>query len=323
MKTKGNQSNMNVNINSLITNIEKVIIGKRPVIVKLIVALLAKGHVLIEDVPGVGKTQLVAALSKSVSGKYNRVQFTPDVMPSDIMGFTMINPDTKEMVYRAGSAFCNFFLADEINRASPKAQSSLLEIMEELQISVDGETRPLPVPFMTLATQNPVETYGTYHLPEAQMDRFIMKLSIGYPDPADEKLILDGRRASSEKGGYTTAELLSPVLELTDIEQLRNQVEGINANDLVTQYIIDLVNATRKSDLLTLGASPRGSIALYKTAKALALINSRDYIIPDDIRELAVDVLAHRLILSPKGKSTLGTGAAIINDIIKTVPIPQ
>jgi MoxR-like ATPase len=306
---------MNTKIDALINNIEKVIIGKRPVIVKLIVSLLAKGHVLIEDVPGVGKTQLVAALSKSVSGKYNRVQFTPDVMPSDIMGFTMINPETKAMEYRQGSAFCNFFLADEINRASPKAQSSLLEIMEELQISVDGVTRPLPAPFMTLATQNPVETYGTYHLPEAQMDRFIMKLSVGYPDPLDEKSILDGKGRSASE--------LSAVLELSDVEELRSQAEAIQSSDLVTQYIIDIVNATRKTDLLVLGASPRGSIALYKSAKALALTNSRGYIIPDDIRELATDVLAHRLILSPKGKSTLGTASAIIESIIAETPIPD
>jgi MoxR-like ATPase len=314
---------MNQKIDSLISNIERVIVGKRPVITKLIVALLAKGHVLIEDVPGVGKTRLVAALSKSVNGKYNRVQFTPDVMPSDIMGFTMVNPETKKMEYRAGSAFCNFFLADEINRASPKAQSSLLEIMEELQISVDGVTRPLPTPFMTLATQNPVETYGTYHLPEAQMDRFIMKLSVGYPDPADEKAILDGRKfGEQEDGEIISASKLSAVLELSDIQELREQVEAIQSSDLVTEYIINLVNATRKSDLLILGASPRGSIALYNSAKALALINSRTYIIPDDIRELAVDVLAHRLILSPKGKSTFGTQAAIIQEIVRSVPIP-
>jgi MoxR-like ATPase len=236
-------------------------------------------------------------------------------MPSDIMGFTMINPENKKMEYRAGSAFCNFFLADEINRASPKAQSSLLEIMEELQISVDGVTRPLPSPFMTLATQNPVETYGTYHLPEAQMDRFIMKLSVGYPDPVDEKSILDGNSRSAGE--------LSSVLELSDIEALREEVEAVKTNDLVIEYIINVVNATRKTDLLVLGASPRGSIALFKSAKALALINSRDYVTPDDVRELAVDVLAHRLILSPKGKSTFGSAAAIIEDVIKNVPIPD
>jgi len=307
--------NLNPKINSLIENIEKVIIGKRSVIVKLIVALLAKGHVLIEDVPGVGKTQLVAALSKSVSGKYNRVQFTPDVMPSDIMGFTMINPDTKQMVYRAGSAFCNFFLADEINRASPKAQSSLLEIMEELQISVDGVTRLLPSPFMALATQNPVETYGTYHLPEAQMDRFIMKISVGYPDPIDEKSILVG-------SGHNAGDL-SAVLGLEDIQELQNQAETIKTNDLITEYIIRLITATRKSDLIVLGASPRGSIALFKSAKALALINSRNYVTPDDVRELAVDVLAHRLILSPKGKSTLGTAEAVIEDVVRNTAIPM
>ncbi|MCL1866427.1 MAG: MoxR family ATPase [Oscillospiraceae bacterium] len=305
---------MNQKIDTLVANMEKVIIGKRPVIVKLIVALLAKGHVLIEDVPGVGKTQLVAALSKSVNGQYNRVQFTPDVMPSDIMGFTMINPATKEMEYRSGSAFCNFFLADEINRASPKAQSSLLEIMEELQISVDGMTRPLPLPFMTLATQNPVETYGTYHLPEAQMDRFIMKLSVGYPEPAEEKFILD-------KKGISAGDL-SAVLQLSDIAALQAQTDAVRTNDLVTEYIIALVTATRTTDLLTLGASPRGSIALYKAAKAYALINARDYVIPDDVKALAADVLAHRLILSPKGKSTFGTSEAIVGDIVARVVIP-
>lgn len=306
---------MNPKIALLTENIEKVIIGKRSVVVKLLAALLSKGHVLIEDVPGVGKTQLVAALSKSVSGKYNRVQFTPDVMPSDIMGFTMINPDSKAMEYRAGSAYCNFFLADEINRASPKAQSSLLEIMEELQTSVDGVTRPLPSPFMTLATQNPVETYGTYHLPEAQMDRFIMKLTVGYPEPEDEKAILSG------KGGKAAE--LSPVLELSDIEELRAEAESVQTNSLLTDYIIAIVAATRNTDLLTLGASPRGSIALFKTSKALALINGRNYAIPDDVKELAVPVLAHRLILSPKGKSTLGSSEAIVSEIVKNVPIPE
>jgi MoxR-like ATPase len=302
-------------IDALIGNIEKVIIGKRPVITKLVVALLARGHVLIEDVPGVGKTQLVAALSKSVNGQYNRVQFTPDVMPSDIMGFNMINPENKAMEYRSGSAFCNFFLADEINRASPKAQSSLLEVMEELQVSVDGVTRPLPSPFMCLATQNPVETYGTYHLPEAQMDRFIMKLSVGYPHPADEKAIIDG------KGSH--ANDLGSVLQLSDIIELREQADAVLSNDLVSQYIIDLVNATRNSDLLTLGASPRGSIALLKSAKALALTHGRSYTTPDDVRELADVVLAHRLMLSPKGKSTLGNAPAVVAELVKITPIPS
>jgi MoxR-like ATPase len=240
-------------------------------------------------------------------------------MPSDIMGFNMINPDTKLMEYRAGSAFCNFFLADEINRASPKAQSSLLEIMEELQVSVDGVTRPLPAPFMALATQNPVETYGTYHLPEAQMDRFIMKLSVGYPAPAEEKFILDKRAVV---GGLNSAENLTEVLSLSDISALQLEADAVQTNDLITEYIIALVTATRNTDLLTLGASPRGSIALFKSAKALALVNNREYVTPDDVRLLAVDVLAHRLMLSPKGKSTLGSATAIIDDIVKNTPIP-
>jgi len=304
----------NPKVAALVANIEKVIIGKREPIVKLIAALLSRGHVLIEDVPGVGKTKLVAALSKSVGGVYNRVQFTPDVMPSDIMGFNMIDSASKEMQYREGSAFCNFFLADEINRASPKAQSSLLEVMEELQVSVDGVTRPLPSPFMTLATQNPVETYGTYHLPEAQMDRFIMKLSMGYPAPEEEKQILDQK-------GMNAADLQA-VLTLADIKELQNNADEVKTNDLILEYIITLVNATRATDLLTLGASPRGSIALFKSAKALALIHGREYVIPDDIRDLAVGVLAHRLMLSPKGKSTVGSATAIVEEIVRVTPIP-
>lgn len=303
-------------IELLISNIEKVIIGKRHVIVKVITALLARGHLLIEDVPGVGKTQLVAALARSANGQYNRVQFTPDVMPSDIMGFTMICPETRKMQYREGSAFCNFFLADEINRASPKAQSSLLEVMEELQVSVDGVTHALPSPFMTLATQNPVETYGTYHLPEAQMDRFLMKLSVGYPAPTDEMNIIGGTKTE-------TAASLSPVLNLSDIVELQNAADAIAVNGLIREYIVALVSTTRNTDNLILGASPRGSIALYKSAKALALVKGRSYVVPDDVRELAVDVLAHRLMLSPKGKTAVGSAAAVVNNIIATVPIPE
>ncbi len=308
---------MNAQTERLADNIEKVIIGKRKAIYKLIAALLAGGHVLIEDVPGVGKTQLVTALAASVSGTCNRIQFTPDIMPSDIMGYTMINPDTKKTEYRQGAAVCNFLLADEINRASPKAQSSLLEIMEELQISVDGETHELPRPFMALATQNPVETYGTYHLPEAQMDRFIMKLSVGYPAFEEEMEILD----RDEKG--VKAQTVGAVMALEDILSLREQANGITVHPAVRKYIIDIVNATRASEYCTLGASPRGSIALFKAAKAMALINGREYATPDDVREIAADVLAHRLILSPKGKSVMKTAESVIADILRSVGVAQ
>lgn len=306
---------MNEITEKLADNIEKVIIGKRAVVYKLIAAMLAGGHVLIEDVPGVGKTQLVTALAASVSGSCNRIQFTPDIMPSDIMGYTMINPETKKTEYRQGAAVCNFLLADEINRASPKAQSALLEIMEELQISVDGNTYPLPRPFMALATQNPVETYGTYHLPEAQMDRFIMKLTIGYPSFAEEMEILDRK----EKG--VKAQTVGAVMQPEDIMSLRERANAIIVHPIVRKYIIDLVNATRSSEYVTLGASPRGSIALFRTSKAMALINGREYVTPEDVREVASDVLAHRLMLSPKGKSVMKTQENVIADVINAVGI--
>ena len=305
---------MNEKIGLLIGNIEKSIIGKRSVIMKLIAALLSGGHVLIEDVPGVGKTRLVTALAQSVSGSCSRIQFTPDLMPSDITGFTMINPRTGESEYRPGAAMCNFLLADEINRASPKAQSALLEIMEELQISVDGKTYRLPVPFMALATQNPVETYGTYHLPEAQMDRFMMKISIGYPEKGEEIQLLGG--------GFGKTVKLDPVMELEDIVSLRAQAETVRVNDSVKSYIVDIVNATRASEHILLGASPRGSLALCSAAKAYALINGRDYVIPEDIREIACDVLSHRLILSPKGKSAFGVPIAAMRNILGNTPVP-
>ena len=305
---------MNEKIRLLTQNIERSIIGKREVILKLMAALLSGGHVLIEDVPGVGKTRLVTALSESVSGSCSRIQFTPDLMPSDITGFTMINPKTGESEFRPGAAMCNFLLADEINRASPKAQSALLEIMEELQISADGATYKLPVPFMALATQNPVETYGTYHLPEAQMDRFMLKISIGYPAQSEEIQLLGGNFGKAVK--------LDPVMTLDDITELRRQAENVRVSDSVKSYIIGIVTATRESDLTLLGASPRGSIALYSAAKSYALISGRDFAVPEDVKTMAVDVLAHRLMLSPKGKSQFGTPEAAMADILAGTPVP-
>lgn len=305
---------MNEKIERLVHNIERSIIGKREVIMKLIAALLSGGHVLIEDVPGVGKTRLVTALSESVNGSCSRIQFTPDLMPSDITGFTMINPRTGESEFRPGAAMCNFLLADEINRASPKAQSALLEIMEELQISADGATYKLPVPFMALATQNPVETYGTYHLPEAQMDRFMMRLSIGYPDKSEEIQLLGGNFGKAVK--------LDPVMTLNEIAELRAQAADIRINESVKRYIVDIVTATRESEYTLLGASPRGSLALCTAAKSLALIKGRDFAVPEDVRDIACDVLSHRLMLSPKGKSTFGIQIAAMRYILENTPVP-
>ena len=263
---------MDDRIAKLIANIEKVIVGKTVPITKIITAMLCEGHVLIEDVPGVGKTQLVSALARSVDGKFNRIQLTPDVMPSDIVGFSMVNQVTRELEYKEGAAVCNFLLADEINRASPKSQSSLLEVMEEHQISIDGQTHILPKPFMTLATQNPVETYGTYHLPEAQMDRFIMKISMGYPAFEDELRIMENGEHSSNR-----SKEISPVMTTADIQQLISIVKTVRVQPSVRKYILDIVTATRNSPYVRLGVSPRGSIALLRTSKAYAFICGRDF----------------------------------------------
>ena len=307
---------MNAKTDALINNIEKVIVGKRDVVVKVISAMLCGGHVLIEDVPGVGKTQLVSALARSVNGRYNRIQLTPDIMPSDIVGFSMVDQQTHELVYKEGAAMCNFLLADEINRASPKSQSSLLEVMEEHQISIDGTTHKLPEPFMTLATQNPVETYGTYHLPEAQMDRFLMKISVGYPSPEQELMIV----SNSEKG--ITAANVGAVMDTNDVLSLMEEAGRVFVADNVRAYIINIVNATRNSPFIRLGVSPRGSIALLKAAKAFAFVNGRDYVTPDDVRLLANDCLAHRLILTPKGRSQFDSNEAALSAVMMTVPAP-
>lgn len=307
---------MNVTISKLCENIEKVIVGKREVIVNVIAAMLCEGHILIEDVPGVGKTQLVSALAKSVDGKFNRIQLTPDIMPSDIVGFSMLDKDTGEFQYRSGAAMCNFLLADEINRASPKAQSSLLEVMEEHQISLDGKTFILPKPFMTLATQNPVETYGTYHLPEAQMDRFIIKISIGYPTKQDELEIL------SRSEGNVVASALTGVCTTDDIVALQEQVGKVAVSAQVRDYILNIVTATRNNEFIKLGASPRGSIALLKMAKAVAFIDDRDYVTPDDVKKIMSSVLAHRIILSPKGKSKFETAEQAVEYVASFVAVP-
>ena len=307
--------NIHTNIEKLISNIEQVIIGKRETIELVVTALIAGGHVLIEDIPGVGKTQLAASLSISCGGVFTRLQLTPDIMPSDITGFTLIDPSTKEMKFREGAAFCNFLLADEINRSSPKTQSALLEVMEESQISIDGVTHTLPQPFMVLATQNPVETYGTYHLPEAQMDRFLMRLQMGYPEVSDELSIL-GREDLKQ------ARDLSPVISLEDILEMKKCAEDVHCSDQLNQYIIALAEKTRTDEGILLGISPRGSIALQSAARAYALLNGRDYVAPDDLKYLAVPVCAHRLILSPQGRAKWSNSEAAITALLQEVSVP-
>lgn len=306
---------LNEKMAAVIENVEKVIIGKRQSIELLLVAMLTGGHVLIEDVPGVGKTQMVSSVAHSCQGKFNRLQLTPDVMPSDITGFVMINPTTRESEFRPGAVFCNFLLADEINRASPKTQSALLEIMEEGHMTMEGVTYQLPKPFMVLATQNPVETYGTYHLPEAQMDRFLLKISMGYPAKEDELAILN-------RDVHAVPENLMPVISCEDVEELKEQVLQIRCDERIAEYIVRIAEETRNSEFIRLGASPRASLALYKACKAYALLNGRSYVLPDDVKALAPYVLAHRLMLSPKGKTMMETPENALRQILDTVVVP-
>lgn len=308
---------MNKNINLLAASIGKVIVGKDDTVLKLISALLCDGHVLLEDVPGVGKTQLITALSRSIGGSFNRIQLTPDVMPSDIAGFTMLDSTTGEFVYRDGAVMCNFLLADEINRASPKVQSALLEAMEERQISLDGVTHALPKPFLVMATQNPVETYGTFHLPEAQMDRFFMKLSMGYPSPEEEVKILERTEMHNP-----ISNIEAPAMTVDDIIAMQDEVRRIRVTDQIKSYIVNIVASTRNDRNTVLGISPRGSIALYKAAKAFAYIYEREYVTPDDVKLAAVPVLAHRIILSPQGKTEFSTNEAYIQSRLDSEPVP-
>ena len=306
----------NEKIMLLVDNIEKIIVGKRRQIELVVAAMLAGGHVLIEDVPGVGKTQLVSALASSCKGEFGRIQMTPDIMPTDIIGFTMIDMVTHENEFKKGATFCNFLLADEINRSSPKSQSALLEVMEEKQVSLDGTTYILPKPFMVLATQNPIETFGTYHLPEAQMDRFLIKLSLGYPSKEDELDILTRNEQDLRPQD------LEQVISCEEISELAEKIKDVYCSKPIQEYIVNIVEATRKVDFIKLGVSPRGSIAMYKMAKALAFVRGRDYVVPDDIKELAPYVFSHRIMLSPKGKSVVLGNEEAIEKIVTSVEVP-
>lgn len=275
--------------------VKKVIIGKDEVIEKVIEAILARGHVLIEDIPGVGKTTLAMSFSRVMSLKYKRVQFTPDVLPSDVSGFSMFNKQTNTFEYVEGAAMCNLLLADEINRTSPKTQSALLEVMEEGRVSVDGETKEIPKPFTVIATQNPFGSVGTQKLPESQMDRFIVRLSMGYPDHNSEIDILKGDATKS-------TDKIMPTLTKEDIIEAQKQVDAIRISDELYEFIQALVEATRKSPQISLGLSPRGGIAMVRMSKAKAFLEDRDYVVSDDILDAFYATAAHRIVLSPKAK---------------------
>ncbi len=301
-------------IKKIADNIEKVIIGKRDKIELVILAMLCGGNVLIEDVPGVGKTSLVSAFAKSVSCDFSRIQFTPDVMPSDVTGFSIFNQKTREFEFRPGSVMSNIILADEINRASAKTQSSLLEAMEEKQVTVDSNTYKLEEPFMVLATENPLESYGTYPLPEAQIDRFMMKLSLGYAEFNEEVKIISMSR--------DTKEALQAVASKEEIIALRKAAENIFVSPMISEYIVRIVTATRNNSDIAIGSSPRGGISLYQLSRAYALSKGRSYVIPDDIKYLVPYVLVHRVSLTHDAKVRKKTAEDILGEILSSVAVP-
>jgi len=303
-------------IQEIIENVEKVIIGKRQVIEYFLTAILSNGHILLEDIPGVGKTMLSRAMAISLGMSFKRIQCTPDLLPSDITGVSVFNQKTQEFEFRPGPVFANLVLADEINRATPRTQSSLLECMEERQVTVEGVSIKLPRPFIVMATQNPIEYEGVFPLPEAQLDRFLMKLSIGYPSYEDEMEIVKMQRLRHP------IEELKPVASLEEVLSLQEKIKEVYVDETIIQYILDIVSATRRHSDIAVGSSPRGSLALYRTSQALAYIRGRDYVLPDDVKELAPLVLSHRIILKSESYLRGYTQRGVISSILASVEVP-
>ena len=297
----------------VVANVSQVIVGKDREIELLLVAFLAGGHMLLEDMPGMGKTMMIKAFAKTLDLEFKRIQFTPDLLPSDITGINFYNQKSGEFQFRPGPLFANIVLADEINRATPRTQSALLEAMEEKQITVDGETRQLQLPFMVLATQNPVESFGTFPLPEAQLDRFLMRIDLGYPTKEEEKTIIS-RNISNPLA------TISPVIDEGELEYVFANLAAVSIHPEVMDYLVNIVWTTRNNDAVQLGASPRGSIALFKACQAYAAINGRDYILPEDVKHLAPRALNHRIIA--RGAATLQTSRELIEELVATVAVP-
>ncbi|WP_174735144.1 AAA family ATPase [Mesobacillus harenae] len=307
---------MNPTIETILENIERVMTGKRDVAKLSLIALLAEGHVLLEDVPGVGKTMMVRALAKSVSASFKRIQFTPDLLPSDVTGVSIYNPKELEFQFRPGPIMGNIILADEINRTSPKTQSALLEGMEESSVTVDGVTYRLEKPFFVMATQNPIEYEGTYPLPEAQLDRFLLKMKMGYPGTNEEIEVL------SRAQKVPPIDDLEPVINLEELRTLQKEMKEVFVDDSIKKYIVEISTRTRTHDSVYLGASPRGSIGLMKAAQAYAYIHGRDYVIPDEVQYLAPFVLSHRIILKSEARFDGVTAEDVVNQVIARVPVP-
>jgi MoxR-like ATPase len=306
----------NSKLQEVLENIDKVMIGKRKAAELSIIALLAGGHVLLEDVPGVGKTMMVKALAKSIGASFKRIQFTPDLLPSDVIGVSIYNPKEMEFVFRPGPIMGNIILADEINRTSPKTQSALLEGMEESSITIDGVTRKLERPFFVMATQNPIEYEGTYPLPEAQLDRFLLKIKMGYPEPYEEMEVLQRAQKTPP------IENLQPAITIEELKTIQQEVKEVFVDDTIKKYIVDIANKTRIHTNVYLGVSPRGSIALMKACQAYAYIQGRDFIIPDDVQYLAPFIFAHRIILKSEAKYEGITTEEVIDRVIARIPVP-
>ncbi len=301
---------------AIVKNVEKVIIGKKAEVELALIALICKGHVLIEDVPGVGKTMLAKSIARSIGCVFKRIQFTPDLLPSDITGVSIYNQKTGDFEFREGPIVAQIVLADEINRATPKTQSALLEVMEERQITVDGVTHFMPKPFLVMATQNPIEYEGTFPLPEAQLDRFLLKITLGYPQIEEEISIIDRQQKAHP------IDDLDKAVEVAQVLDLQEAVKEVYVDHLIKQYIVNLADASRKHETAYLGASPRGSLGLFRAAQAMALLDGRDYVIPDDVKRLAEPVFAHRVIVSPAARMKDVSGKTIVGEILTRVPVP-
>lgn len=303
-------------VQRVVSNVEKVIVGKAEPVAFSLIAVICRGHILIEDVPGVGKTVLTKSIARSIGCTFKRIQFTPDLLPGDVTGVSIYNQKTNNFEFRPGPVMAQIVLADEINRATPKAQSALLEAMEESQLTVDGITHHLPEPFMVMATQNPIEYEGTFPLPEAQLDRFMMNIKLGYPKAADEMNILDTHQY------HHPLDDLEQIMTAEELVQIQQQVRSIHVDQSIREYIVSIANATRNHSNIYLGASPRGSLALYRGSQALAAMRGRGFVIADDVKALVKPTLAHRIIVTPDARVRSISSTAILDEIMQTVPIP-